>query len=252
MYVQCPNCDAVFRVGTRLLTQAEGMVRCGECAHVFNAMDTLLAVPPEPPPAPPGQIRLDEDTAPAGAHGKEGARPSDIPSIIADDLYPHRHRRSGSLRGRLLWGFASLLLIAGLAAQYVYYELDTLYRYPALQTGLERFCELARCTLPERRDVSRMELVSRHVYSHPNIEDALVITSTVVNNAPFPQPFPVLAIRFSDLQGQPVAERRFRPHEYLGAPVPADRLMEPGVPVTLNLEVVDPGDKALSFQFEFL
>ncbi len=246
MYVQCPQCDAVFRVSTRMLTQAEGMVRCGECEHVFNAMDTLLAVPPEPPPAPPEQIALDEDT-----RDDEDTLPRDVPSIIAEDLHATRRRRTGGGGARLAWGLASLLLIAGLAAQYVWYELDTLYRYPSLQSGLERFCELAGCELPQRRDVSRIELVSRHVYSHPNIEGALVITSTVVNNAPFPQPYPVLGIRFSDLQGQPVAERRFLPHEYLGAPVPADRKMEPGNPVTINLEVVDPGDKALSFQFDF-
>ncbi|MBD3620343.1 MAG: zinc-ribbon domain-containing protein [Chromatiales bacterium] len=248
MYVQCPRCEAVFRVRTRLLTQAEGMVRCGECEHVFNAMDTLLAVPPEAPATPPEQIPLAAVAPPAQAGEDEPAR--DIPSILAEDLRPARAH--GSTRGRLAWGLASLLLIATLAGQYTWYERETLYRYPALQAPIDRLCELTGCTSPQPRDVSRVELVNRHVYSHPNIEGALMITATVVNRAPHPQPYPLLGMRFSDLQGQSVAARRFLPEEYLASPPPPGSLMEPGVPAIVNLEIVDPGERALSFEFDFL
>ena len=256
MYVQCPQCDAVFRVNTPVLTQADGIVRCGECGQVFNAMDSLLAVLPEShrAEAPPEQIALAHPHADR-ADAAEAPTAQDtpfIPSILADDL--HHARKKGPARpGRTLaWTFGCLLLAGGLAGQYVWYELDRLYQEPQLQPTLQELCSVTGCELPERKDVSRIELVSRNVYSHPNVEGALMISTTMVNNAPFAQAYPMLGINFSDIRGKTVAARRFLPHEYLGAPVPADLKMEPGVPVTVNLEVVDPGDQALSFQFEFL
>jgi len=241
----------VFRVRTRLLTQAEGMVRCGECDHVFNAMDTLLAVPPEAPATPPEQIPLAD--LPAGPEGlDQDALARDIPSVLADDLRPSRRRPAASTRNRIGWGLGSLLLILALAGQYAWYEIETLYRYPVLQAPLDRLCTIADCQPPQLRDVRQVELLNRHVYSHPNVDGALMITATVVNHAPFAQPFPMLGVRFSDLQGRTVAARRFLPQEYLGTPLLPGSLMEPGAPVTVNLEIVDPGDRALSFEFEFI
>lgn len=57
----CPKCQTTFRIGFRQLDAHQGMVRCGKCAHVFNARENLksaagdLPLPapaPEPPAAP--------------------------------------------------------------------------------------------------------------------------------------------------------------------------------------------------------
>lgn len=41
MYTQCENCHTYFRVSEEQLELANGMVRCGRCDHVFNALNTL-------------------------------------------------------------------------------------------------------------------------------------------------------------------------------------------------------------------
>lgn len=59
MLTRCPACATHFRVTPDQLKLRSGRVRCGECQHVFNALDTLIEEPPiviasapaaEPPP----------------------------------------------------------------------------------------------------------------------------------------------------------------------------------------------------------
>jgi predicted Zn finger-like uncharacterized protein len=42
MQTTCPSCHAVFRVTTVQLEAHAGKVRCGKCAYVFNAFETLV------------------------------------------------------------------------------------------------------------------------------------------------------------------------------------------------------------------
>jgi predicted Zn finger-like uncharacterized protein len=60
MYTQCPQCQTVFRVTATMLKAARGKVRCGRCAHVFNALTFLIDTEEEPtttptPAGPPSQ-----------------------------------------------------------------------------------------------------------------------------------------------------------------------------------------------------
>jgi hypothetical protein len=61
----------------------------------------------------------------------------------------------------------------------------------------------------------------------------------------------VLQISFSDTSGTPVAVRRFLPEEYLHDKNPAPG-MAPGEETLVMLEVVDPGERAVSYQFDFM
>ncbi|MGI9330013.1 MAG: DUF3426 domain-containing protein [Gammaproteobacteria bacterium] len=47
MFTRCPECGTVFRVTANQLRVAQGDVRCGNCAHVFNAMQYLTDELPE-------------------------------------------------------------------------------------------------------------------------------------------------------------------------------------------------------------
>ncbi|RMF98796.1 MAG: DUF3426 domain-containing protein [Gammaproteobacteria bacterium] len=56
MFTRCPQCARVFAVSAQQLRSAQGDVRCGNCATVFNAVEALTDEPPSPP-----------DQVPAGA-----------------------------------------------------------------------------------------------------------------------------------------------------------------------------------------
>lgn len=52
---RCPACGTVFRVVQDQLRVSEGWVRCGRCAEVFNAIETLVEVDTELPPRDPAK-----------------------------------------------------------------------------------------------------------------------------------------------------------------------------------------------------
>jgi len=73
---QCPACQTRFKVSAAQLAAANGLVRCGRCAHVFNATEHFVAdrtpaapvaTPATPPPAVPPQ----QPIAPTQPHRPE-------------------------------------------------------------------------------------------------------------------------------------------------------------------------------------
>jgi predicted Zn finger-like uncharacterized protein len=49
LFTRCPDCDTTFRVTDDALKKANGQVRCGRCASVFNAYAELREPPPNTP-----------------------------------------------------------------------------------------------------------------------------------------------------------------------------------------------------------
>lgn len=52
---RCPACGTVFRVVQDQLRVSEGWVRCGRCAEVFNAIETLVEIDTDLPPRDPAK-----------------------------------------------------------------------------------------------------------------------------------------------------------------------------------------------------
>ena len=161
------------------------------------------------------------------------------------------HVRSGAPPA---WGAiaAAVLLTAGLVAQFAWVDRYQLLQVPVLRPAIELLCAPLDCNLPLRRDLARMEMVEREVREHPNVSDALLVHATFVNRADFVQAYPVLQVSFSDVSGTPVALRRFGPEEYLPEIALTDKGMAPGQQSLVMLEVIDPGERAVSFQFDFM
>jgi predicted Zn finger-like uncharacterized protein len=154
---------------------------------------------------------------------------------------------------RTSWGgvAAALLLTLVLVAQYAWWDRNRLAQITALRPALEWLCKPVSCDLPLRHDLTQVEMVEREVRDHPNVADALLVSAAFINRASYPQAYPVLQISFSDTSGTPVAVRRFMPEEYLHDKNPA-RGMAPGEQTLVMLEVVDPGERAVSYQFDFM
>jgi hypothetical protein len=149
-------------------------------------------------------------------------------------------------------GTAIVFFALLLAAQWVFFNRADLARESAWRPGLEQFCKYLHCSLPLRVDLSQLKLLNRDVRQHPRVDEALLVNATLANQAGFTQPYPVLEVRFSGLDGSPVALRRFRPIEYVSDSYAVRRGMPPGEPVLVVLEILDPGETAVSYQFGFL
>ena len=51
MQAECPHCQTIFKLTEQQLQIADGMVRCGMCQEVFNALDHGLSIDPTNPDA---------------------------------------------------------------------------------------------------------------------------------------------------------------------------------------------------------
>lgn len=82
---RCPACGTVFRVVQDQLRVSEGWVRCGRCAEVFNAIETLVEIDAELPPRDPakdlrtGRLPGEPPRAAASPRGAAPPRPAPRP-----------------------------------------------------------------------------------------------------------------------------------------------------------------------------
>jgi hypothetical protein len=137
--------------------------------------------------------------------------------------------------------------IAMFTAQYTYFNFETLAIKPATRPWFEEACSRIGCRLPDIPDPSKLKIEELVVRKHPNVAGALVVDAILKNNARFPQPFPMLQLRFSNNANEVVASRLLKPMEYLKGEAKLLRRMPPDTPIRISLDVVDPGTSAVNY-----
>lgn len=231
IHTRCPACHTTFRLRASLLDVAQGRVRCSHCGRVFDGVTQRVEVAP---------IAVGDD-----ANITPEMHPEVVYGLDQERAAPRRSPLSGAVLAAV-----GLLLLALLGWQAYHGLREPLLASPTVRPWLERACDRLGCSLPALRDPGQIEIISRNVRSHPRVESALLVDLTMVNRAPFPQPFPLLLISFSNLDASWTAQRRFTPDNYLGGQRDAGETMPRDVPVQAVLELVDPGIEAISFSFD--
>jgi hypothetical protein len=116
---------------------------------------------------------------------------------------------------RLLWGL--LTLAAGLLAfQYVWFHFDEMARQDQYRPWFQQICPMVGCQVPTRVDIAHQEQQPGGAQP-PGLQGRADRRCDHLQPRPFSQPFPLLELRFADLNGQLIASRRFKPSEYLSA-----------------------------------
>lgn len=181
------------------------------------------------------------------------ASDEDIPRALRHSLKMLGRAPRRSLGKTVLMSLLILLLIGGLGFQIVLFRnVELVQMYPKLRPVLTQVCQRIPCRYSGQVDVSQIKLINRDVRSDPSQPNALLISATFVDKAPFDQPYPLIQITLYDLGGNVVASRRFTPKEYLAKMYNRFLLMESGTPVHVTLAVLDPGKDAINFEFSFL
>ena len=154
--------------------------------------------------------------------------------------------------GRWLgWGLLNLIALLALGGQYVVYNYDELVRQDRYRPWFEQLCPSLGCTLPPKVDIEQIKSSNLVVRSHPDFNSALVVDAIIYNRASFAQPFPLLEVRFADINGQPLASRVFKPGEYLSGELAGRTEMPPQVPIHIALDILDPGAQAVNYSLSF-
>ena len=178
-------------------------------------------------------------------------RDADLPDLSEDPLELQWQKSRSSWGKRLLWSLLVLIAALTLAGQYVAYHFDELARQDAYRPWFQQFCPVAGCEVPSKVDIALIKSSNLVVRSHPQFSGALIVDAIIYNRAPFSQPFPLLELRFADLDGKLIASRRFKPSEYLSGDLAGQSDMPPQTPIHIALDILDPGSKAVNYSLSF-
>lgn len=210
--------------------------------------EITAAPPPDEAPSDPGPSRK-----------QDGITGGTFPPL--DDLSPYEQlsrepvavqsRRGGALR-RGLWTLVVLALIAGLVSQVAWFQFDRLAAIPELRPWYEQACEYAGCELDPLVAMDRIQSRKLVVRTDPENRSALLVDAVIINQAEFEQPFPSIALTFSNLNGDVVAQSVFPPEDYLAGDGTDLDAMPPGTPVRIAISIRDPGRDAVNYNLRFV
>ncbi|WP_447738384.1 DUF3426 domain-containing protein [Pseudomonas laurentiana] len=179
------------------------------------------------------------------------ARKEPLVDVVDDPLQLGWEKPAPNWGKRLLWGLLTLLAAGLLAFQYVWFHFDEMARQDQYRPIFQQICPLVGCQVPTRVDIARIKSSNLVVRSHPDFKGALIVDAIIYNRAPFAQPFPLLELRFADLNGQLIASRRFKPSEYLSGELAGRGEMPSQTPIHIALDILDPGPKAVNYSLSF-
>jgi predicted Zn finger-like uncharacterized protein len=278
MFTQCRGCGEIFKVGVDDLVTAASMVRCSSCGAVFNSLDTLSEYKPQegtdlilhendnPPPLlthefKPSVLKValpetnktsvlssNSDEAAGFAENSEGFD-EDLVFNVKPDFVAEQESEAPK-KSSLPWVFATLLLLGlGFWQASLALKNGTL----TLPEGAlkQKVCTFIECFSGiEQSNLNKIALVSRSIRQHPGRDNALIITTGIINSDEKAQAFPALQVKMSNLNGEIVAMRRFLPSEYINQEaISAGMLPNTLIPITLELQ--SPGKNAVTFEVGF-
>lgn len=159
--------------------------------------------------------------------------------------------RSGSGLRKILWSLVVLTLIGVLVAQVTWFQFDRLSAIPELRPFYEKGCELAGCTLKPLVNVDAIQSRKLVVRTDPENRAQLLVDAVIINRASFEQPFPAIALTFSNLNGDVVAQSVFTPEEYIAGEAKDLETMPVNTPVRIAIRIRDPGRDAVNYNLSF-
>ncbi len=283
MSTVCPHCLASFEIDANAPTASLLPWHCPHCGHEFESAAPGSDHDDDPAPTQPPPLELTQTDPIAEAFSESplpGTSPEDEPVLATPDfpetatepdaiepaavMYIPSAAQTPSfarttepaavptqtsrrwLRPALVVGLGLLLAGQCVVSEHVRLAADAQWR-----PWLLRACTVLGCQLPDWHDPAALRILTRDVRPHPSVPDALLISASFRNEAPWPQRWPPLELTLADLDGQAIGQRRFSAAQYLGLGV-TDDLIQPGQTASITLEVRDPGKQAVAFEFDLL
>jgi hypothetical protein len=100
-------------------------------------------------------------------------------------------------------------------------------------------------------DVQSIQSRKLVVRTNPENRSQLIVDAVIINRAAFEQPFPAIALTFSNLNSDVVAQSVFTPEEYLAGDGKDLEAMPPDTPVRILINIRDPGKDAVNYNIAF-
>jgi len=278
----CPFCQAQIKVSARLIGATGPAVRCGACLRLFTVgrsfefgsgagseLDPDLG-PDLDPDLDPSQregdlataqdstlavrmLALNTDYSQLSGEGLEPIKHTQLPlidstpiEIVAKAVRTWRDIAKTTASVCIL-----LLLVAALAAQYLWANRNLYQHSPALYPLFASSCALFNCSIPPFSDMSAFRGEALTVVPGPAGSNSLIVSFVLTNSAPLAQTAPVLILSFYTAAQRSVALREFAPADYLPPSSNPYKALGAGERVTIKLELIDPGAEAVNYTVAF-
>jgi len=274
MFTRCPGCQSVYELNAQRLAEAAGVVRCGHCGKTFNALSALFndhpradddplsgaGMPPmldhraivqpelpgvsivEPEPVVDPQIGFGPLQGKSADHAQNDESNTNATSALGPTLnLPSINPDTSSAA---IWTVASLTLALVLVAQLglqISSQNSGLRQWFGSETG-------ANDSLDPRESI---QITSRDMHRHPSLDDAVIVSATLRNQADSRLPWPVLEVRLYDGSQQVIGVRRLQPEDYLVNPENAELGMPSELLVPVIIEFVVGTTLPSGFDFRF-
>lgn len=204
--------------------------------------------------APPGPGHGDDGVP----EGREEPLQILIPEELrraAEDRDPHaeafaagdEREPTGGRRWPLVAGLFALLLV--LTAQGIHFWRDDLARHSIVGPWLLRAYAAAGLGLSPPVDLAAFEIRQLGAANDPIQAGRLKVRASIVNNAPFAQPYPLLRLSLQDRFGTTVGVRNLEPAEYLPGGG-AGAMLAPSRRADAEIVFVDPGRDAVGYELD--
>jgi predicted Zn finger-like uncharacterized protein len=246
---QCPQCGTHFKITQAQRDAHQGLVRCGKCQNVFNAVENLYT-PPQQLDLP---LVLDDIADYTGLHAaydpyetmdstvsissQAAARMSNDFSHIPD-VYVAPKAKPLTPRQLLLLqtGSVFLALVILLQASYLV-RVEIAARLPGVKPALTQLCDMLNCSLPLPQKIDLISIESSELEADPTHADIITLHALLRSRAPYAMTYPSIELTLTDTQDNAVARRSFSPAEYLPAPDDAKRGFPANRESTINLHI---------------
>lgn len=267
LITSCPNCSTSFVVTAEQIAPQLGKVRCGNCQHVFNAVDHLTDIPDEttaeilkpfksPEPsneASQAPIEAELEALIDATHQDESSsllldinpKPFSEASIdITDGIFNAKAKRSNWLL------FVAIVLLGLLAiAQSIYFlRQDIATQWPQLKPHLVNVCESLQCKIELSKNADLLTIDDSDLKEDAVHKGLIHLTSTIINNARYAQAYPQLELTLTDANDIPILRRAFKPNEYLAATTNIDAGIPAGEEIHVNLPLTASGESVTGYR----
>jgi len=220
----------------------------------FNQNPASEAAPAPTIPAArsaPGSQPTPNTQAPPQQQPKPAIDPALIPQIdiLAEPIVLHNNEpRDANPVAVLFWTLCSMLALAGLLGQYLWFERATLANQSALTPFYQIACERVRCDLNANQGLANLKPDQVVARPHQQFTDLISLAIRIRNEAAFAQPYPAIEVSFTDLKGNLVSRRTFQPGQYLGTNTEGAARLPAGLDIEVNLPLTTPGPEAVSYE----
>ena len=242
---RCPQCGTHFKITKEQRKSHKGMVRCGSCKTVFNAVEHLYTEP--------AQLDLPlvlDDIADVtamhpvyDAYSTNDSAISISPEAAArlandfshiPDVYLTHTGKPLTPRQTRLWSLGSAFLVLILLLQTIYFlRVEIAARLPGIKPAMIRTCAVFKCSISLPQKIDQLSIESSELEADPTQASIITLHALLRSRAPYALAYPHIELTLTDIQDNAIARRNFGPADYLAPAEDEQR----GFPVNRDVSI---------------